>query len=447
LSQKSIRFSTVDEELITYIEGLLDDDLLIKKVKNSNCDYAIVTKIGSRNSLTQKLKALDLKGKRSEDKHIPDQYMYSSIYKRLLLLQGLMDTDGSYSNHGVEFYSSSKIMAYQVVELVQSLGGIAKIRCKKTTHLDSYIVRVLLPEGLIPFRLKRKREIYKPSKVFSRYITNIEYIDDAEAICISVDAPDNLYVTEHALVTHNTTTSESLCSIYVMKAPVEVTKVTNGEAETFIERDKIVAAWCGRFDDINKTHERLELIIEWYNAFTIVENNISQFINHMLARKKQRYLVPRNQIVFLKDVGANANVFQEYGWRNTGTLFKNHMISYTIDYLTEEIDHIQKDDGTTVKIHYGVERIPDIMLLKEMQAYQDGLNVDRLVAFSALVSFVKIQQANIGYAKRVVMDDASLKLDKSKNLYKLKSSPFRHMGRSGLGEGQKFNRSPFKNLK
>jgi hypothetical protein len=244
-----------------------------------------------------------------------------------------------------------------------------------------------------------------------------------------------------------TTTSESLCSIYVMKAPVEVTKVTNGEAETFIERDKIVAAWCGRFDDINKTHERLELIIEWYNAWTIVENNISQFINHMITRKKQRYLVPRNQIVFLKDVGANANVFQEYGWRNTGTLFKNHMLSYTIEYLTEEIDHIQKDDGTTVKIHYGVERIPDIMLLKEMQAYQDGLNVDRLVAFAALVSFVKIQQANLGYTKRVVMDDASKKLQKSENLYKLKSSPFRHMGRSGLGPNQKLNRSPFKNLK
>jgi hypothetical protein len=244
-----------------------------------------------------------------------------------------------------------------------------------------------------------------------------------------------------------TTTSESLCSIYVMKAPIEVTKVTNGEAETYLERDKIVAAWCGRFDDINKTHERLELIIEWYNAWTIVENNISQFINHMINRKKQRYLVPRNQIVFLKDVGANANVFQEYGWRNTGTLFKNHMLSYTIEYLTEEIDHIQKDDGTTVKIHYGVERIPDIMLLKEMQAYQDGLNVDRLVSFAALVSFVKIQQANIGYTKRVVMDDASKKLQKSENLYKLKSSPFRHMGRSGLGENQKFNRSPFKNLK
>ena len=107
-----------------------------------------------------------------------------------------------------------------------------------------------------------------------------------------------------------------------MKAPVEVTKVTGIETETYIEQDKIVAAWCGRFDDINKTHERLELIIEWYNAWTLIENNISLFIQYMISRKKQRYLVPKSQIMFLKDLGANANVFQEYGWKNTGTLFK-----------------------------------------------------------------------------------------------------------------------------
>ena len=60
-----------------------------------------------------------------------------------------------------------------------------------------------------------------------------------------------------------------------MKAPVEVTKVSGVDTETYIEQDKIVAAWCGRFDDITKTHQRLELIIEWYNAWTLIENNIS----------------------------------------------------------------------------------------------------------------------------------------------------------------------------
>jgi hypothetical protein len=244
-----------------------------------------------------------------------------------------------------------------------------------------------------------------------------------------------------------TTTSESLCSIYIMKAPVEVTKVTMGETETYIEPDKIVAAWCGRFDDINKTHQKLELIIEWYNAWTVIENNISLFIQYMISRKKQRYLVPKSQILFLKDLGANANVFQEYGWKNTGTLFKAHLLSYAIEYCKEELDVETKTDGTIVRTKYGIERIPDPMLLKEMQEYAEGVNVDRLVSFAALVAFMRIQQANRGYSKRVIMDDASKNLQKSDNLFKLNRSPFRNLGMNSSFNSQNFKRSPFKNIK
>jgi hypothetical protein len=246
-----------------------------------------------------------------------------------------------------------------------------------------------------------------------------------------------------------TTTSESLCSIYIMKAPVEVTKVTGIETETYIEPDKIVAAWCGRFDDINKTHQRLETIIEWYNAWTVIENNISLFIQYMISRKKQKYLVPKSQIMFLKDLGSNNSVYQEYGWKNTGTLFKNHLLSYAIEYTKEELDVETKSDGTIVRTKYGIERIPDIMLLKEMAAYSDGVNVDRLVAFCAMVAFMRIQQANRGYSKRVIMDDAAKNLQKSENLYILNNSPFRHMGRSAGSSsgGKNINRSPFKNIR
>lgn len=245
-----------------------------------------------------------------------------------------------------------------------------------------------------------------------------------------------------------TTTSESLCSIYVYKTAVEVTRNDGEKVETFVERDKIVAAWCGRFDDINKTHERLELIIEWYNAWTIVENNISQFINHMLYRKKQKYLVPRSQILFLKDLGANANVFQEYGWRNTGTLFKSHMLSYAIDFLKEELDQELKPNGDVVKTTYGIERIPDTMLLKEMAAYQEGLNVDRLVSFAALVAFAKVQQANRGYKKRYEETGKPKNLDNRNNFSKLNMSPFRHIGSKGSAfSGMKIPKQPFRNLR
>jgi hypothetical protein len=243
-----------------------------------------------------------------------------------------------------------------------------------------------------------------------------------------------------------TTTSDSLCSIYVLKNALEVTKINGSEVNTYVEKDKIVASWCGRFEDITKTHERLELIIEWYNAWTIVENNVSLFIQYMIMKKKQRYLVPKSQILFLKDLGSNQNVYQEYGWRNTGNLFRGHLLSYAIEFLKEELDHETKDDGTIVKTIYGIERIPDEMLLQEMLQYQDDLNVDRLVSFSALVAFARIQQANRGYKKIVERVD-NKHLQKSENLFKLSNSPFRHVGRTNTNMTTKVMRSPFKNIR
>jgi len=243
-----------------------------------------------------------------------------------------------------------------------------------------------------------------------------------------------------------TTTSDSLCSIYILKNAVQIIKDEgNGKIENSIERDKIVASWCGRFDDINKTHERLEILIEWYNAWALVENNVALFIQYMISKKKQRYLVPKDMVLFLKDIGANRNVFQEYGWKNVGTLFKGNLLSYGIEFLQEEIDQETDVDGTITKVIYGVERIPDPMLLKEMQMYQEGLNVDRLVAFCSLVAFAKVQQSNRGMAKRVEVTNKNL--DNSQKFSKLNYSPFRHIGQSRGGSQMRPSRSAFKNIR
>jgi hypothetical protein len=241
-----------------------------------------------------------------------------------------------------------------------------------------------------------------------------------------------------------TTSSDSLCSIYIYKRKIQVKKINGTEVTTYLERDKVVAAWCGRFDDINKTHERLRLIIEWYNAKTLVENNISLFINYMIGLNKQKYLVRKDEMVFLKELGSNMAVYQEYGWKNTGRLFKDHLLSYVIEYLKESIDEETKPDGTVVKTTYGVERIPDPMLIVEMQAYEEGLNVDRLVSFAALVAYIKILESNSGIKERVEKDDAAKNLEKSSKLYKLNKSPFRHLAPN---KAQGVRKSAFKNLK
>ncbi len=243
-----------------------------------------------------------------------------------------------------------------------------------------------------------------------------------------------------------TTTGKSLNSIYIYKTPIEVHRIKDGEPTTFLEQDKLVAAWCGRFDDLTKTHERIETMIEWYNAWTVVENNITAFIQYMESRRKLRYLALKTDMIFLKEAQANQNVWQEYGWKNVGRVFGDNIMNYGIEYLSEELDTITKEDGTIVKTTYGIERIPDPMLLKEMQGYQPGVNVDRIVSYSALIAFAKLQISHRGRRKRVEDLDKDRNKDR-KNPYIVNKTLFRSMGGSGSNNPMKPNRSAFKNLK
>jgi len=169
-----------------------------------------------------KFKQLKLENTRSHTKFIPEIYKYSSIENRISLLQGLMDTDGHCMKSkngnfmGTEYCTVSEQLADDVAELVQCLGGIVRkktkigsykkgdgtvVKCKK-----AYRLNIKFSNEINPFRLKRKAKEYSPPKKYpaARRIKDIQFEKKGEAVCIQVDAPDHLYVTEHAIVTHNT---------------------------------------------------------------------------------------------------------------------------------------------------------------------------------------------------------------------------------------------------
>lgn len=277
-------------------------------------------------------------------------------------------------------------------------------------------------------------------------------LEDKSGVIVVHERPDanaewgTYYASIDPVSQGKTTTSESLCSIYIYKIPIEVTRIDGEDIKTYIEQDKIVAHWCGRFDDINKTHERLENMIEWYNAWTIVESNVPGFITHMIKKRKQKYLVPKSQITFRKDLENTISHIEEYGWRNTGTIFRVHILPYLIDFCKEVLDETATEDGKVVKVVYGIERIPDAMAMVEMQQYRDGLNVDRLIALGALIAFAKVQEANRGIRKRTDTTEKK-QLQKSENLYKFTNSPFKHIGMGQSSLGKRPPRNPFKNIK
>lgn len=248
---KPISFESIDKLPIEpYLLGLLlgdgcitgrkititahknDFDETMYGIKHTEQKSKRNVRVASLPHLKKELEKLELFGARSNNKFIPDCYKYASIKDRISLIQGLMDTDGtplSDNSSGSEYCTVSKRLACDICEVVHSLGGIVRIRTKTPKYKykgvikkgqKAYRLNIKLPIEFDLFRMKRKVDKYiKPTKYqVSRYISNIEYEKKGEAVCISVDSPDNLYVTEHGIVTHNT--AQALLTIN-MRHPVE----------------------------------------------------------------------------------------------------------------------------------------------------------------------------------------------------------------------------------
>jgi phosphate starvation-inducible PhoH-like protein len=141
------------------------------------------------------------------------------------VLQGLLDTDGGpVTQKGrtcrVQYVTCSPRLREDVVFLVRSLGGVAYWRTRAAAgrtpghargrdvhhRSDAFVLDIRLPEGVEPFRLARKREVYRASGGGRpmRFVHSVEPAGEEETLCIQVAAPDSLYVTDDFLVTHNT---------------------------------------------------------------------------------------------------------------------------------------------------------------------------------------------------------------------------------------------------
>lgn len=226
LTNSSIGISTGDAELLDLLTPLIPSCSSIKPHGKHPCNYIITRNVFRgqplRNPLITGLRSLGLWGKPAETKFIPQQYLYSSIESRIALLQGLMDTDGTVGNNtagggNLSFCSISRQLIDDVVELVQSLGGIATvnqpqknwytINGERRQGQTSYKVGIKLPPDIQPFRLTRKKNRYKPcaKRLPTRGIIDIEYVGETEMQCITIAHPSQLYLTRHCIVTHNST--------------------------------------------------------------------------------------------------------------------------------------------------------------------------------------------------------------------------------------------------
>jgi superfamily II DNA or RNA helicase len=201
-----------DSVIINYVSHHLPEGLSLKHA--GHYDYRITKTSGNRsgkNPLVEILKELGLYGKGSKDKFVPENYLYGSWHIRLSVLKGLLDTDGwvdvgKRGNH-TSYCTTSRRLADDVVFIVRSLGGTARIRRKENKYEGAWVVSISLPSGIQPFYLPRKAELHNKERTKyepTRSIEDVYYVGKKKVQCISVDSPDGLYVTDDLIVTHNT---------------------------------------------------------------------------------------------------------------------------------------------------------------------------------------------------------------------------------------------------
>lgn len=164
-----------------------------------------------RISTSEKVKSLSLSSLLSSynlrnNKHIPIEYMLSSRQQRLELVKGLIDSDGYITKKGVcQFYNTNIALVNQVRELIESLGY--KVTQKRYTPklygvecAEASVITFTPIEFVCNLSFKKQRINLKQHKVESKYRAQWHYIKDITPVdsvpvrCITVDAPNSLFL-------------------------------------------------------------------------------------------------------------------------------------------------------------------------------------------------------------------------------------------------------------
>ena len=229
----SPRFTTADTEVRDSVSSILPRGYCLSKDESGDgITYRIVQEAGASqighfgslpNKISQHLRKMELHGLRSHKKFIHPEYLSASFAQRVELLKGLMDGDGTVGkgNGAVQFCSTSRRLAEDVVYLTRSIGGSGSLSSKETTYSyrgetrrgrTAYICNLQHPQQKIFFKLERKRNLCRDRQRQRRLnIVSINPVGLMTCQCISVSSPSQMYVTDGFIPTHNTAFACNIC--------------------------------------------------------------------------------------------------------------------------------------------------------------------------------------------------------------------------------------------
>ena len=164
--------------------------------------------------------------------------------------------------------------------------------------------------------------------------------------------------------------SSSLGAVYVYK------RMHSIASEKY--QDMFVASYCARPDKKETWEEQARMLIKYYNARALVENDEISFIEYMKSKGDAHYL--EKQPDWLKEVVPNTTVRRDYGVHRSAGKIVDFLHTCLKTYSEEPIATEKDDDGKTISETKGMVKIFDPVLLEEMIQYNEDGNFDRIIA-------------------------------------------------------------------
>lgn len=170
--------------------------------------------------------------------------------------------------------------------------------------------------------------------------------------------------------------SDSLGAVYIFKRMHEIS------SEKY--QDMFVAAYVARPGSVDDWNEQARLLIKYYNAFTLCENDDMTFIRYMQNKGDDFYLA--DQPEWLKDVVPHSTVNRGKGIHRSSEKVRNFLRTCLKRWLDDVLDQQRDENGSVTSEVLGVSRVKDLMLLEEIIKFNKDGNFDREVAASLAVA-------------------------------------------------------------
>jgi len=215
--------------------------------------------------------------------------------------------------------------------------------------------------------------------------------------------------------------SSSLGSVYVYKRMHDLT----GEKY----QDMFVASYCARPDKKETWEEQARLLIKYYNARTLCENDEISFIDYMISKNDSHYL--ERQPDWLKEIVPNTTVRRDFGIHRSSEKIRDFLHGCLKKYTEEVLVREVKDDGELLNETKGMVKIFDPMLLEEMIQYNEDGNFDRIIAAELAIAMAMKLDPIIGKtgAKEDARVTSMYKKNKNNTLFTESRGVFRNIKR------------------